>query len=146
GNHEFDFGTGVLARAMGDATYHYVSANIFRGASDTLMFAPHVVVTRGGVKIGITGFTTPGVMVWDRTQLGSRIRVRPIADAAPLALRRLDLAGVDLKVVLIHSGLNEPSSYDTAGGGARKAPLRPPGLPPPGAPPDLVIVGHSHKE
>src|SRR5690348_5123531 len=23
GNHEFDFGTAVLARAMGDATYHY---------------------------------------------------------------------------------------------------------------------------
>src|SRR2546425_4548273 len=135
GNHEFDFGTGVLARATGDATYHYVSANIFQGASDTLMFAPHVVVTRRGVKIGITGFTTPGVMVWDRTQLGSRIRVRPIVEAAPLALRRLDLAGVDLKVVLIHSGLNEPSSYDTAGGGARDRPPGAPSDPPPGPPP-----------
>src|SRR5882762_6382153 len=73
------------------------------------------VLTRAGVKIGITGLTTPGVMVWDRSQLGGRIRVQSIAEAAPLALRRLDLAGVDLKVVLIHSGLNEPSSYDTAG-------------------------------
>jgi len=36
GNHEFDFGPAVLARATGDATYHYVSANIFKGASDTL--------------------------------------------------------------------------------------------------------------
>src|SRR2546423_1711438 len=121
GNHEFDFGTAVLARATGDATYHYVSANIFKGASDTLVYPPHVVVTRSGVKIGITGFTTPGVMVWDRSQVGGRIRVRPIAEAAPPAMRRLDLAGVDLKVVLIHSGLNEPSSYDTAGGGAAKA-------------------------
>src|SRR5438552_17732514 len=34
GNHEFDFGTAVLARATGDATYHYVSANIFKGARD----------------------------------------------------------------------------------------------------------------
>src|SRR5438445_370662 len=117
GNHEFDFGTAVLARATGDATYHYVSANIFKGASDTLVYPPHVVVTRGGVKIGITGFTTPGVMVWDRSQVGGRIRVRPIAEAAPPAMRRLDLAGVDLKVVLIHSGLHEPSSYATAGGG-----------------------------
>ncbi|HYU91634.1 MAG TPA: metallophosphoesterase, partial [Gemmatimonadales bacterium] len=104
GNHEFDFGGAVLARATGDATYHYVSANIFRGASDTLVYPPHVVVTRAGVKIGITGLTTPGVMVWDRSQLGGRIRVQSIAEAAPLALRRLDLAGVDLKVVLIHSG------------------------------------------
>src|SRR5256886_13616599 len=146
GNHEFDFGTAVLARATGDATYHYVSANIFEGASDTLVYPPHVVVTRGGVKIGITGFTTPGVMVWDRSQVGGRIRVRPIAEAAPPAMRRLDLAGVDLKVVLIHSGLNEPSSYDTAGVGARNAALRLAGIPPPATRPELLLAGHSHKE
>src|SRR5256885_2275544 len=92
GNHEFDFGTAVLARATGDATYHYVSANIFKGASDTLVYPPHVVVTRGGVKIGITGFTTPGVMVWDRSQVGGRLRVRPIPEAAPPPMRRLERA------------------------------------------------------
>jgi 2',3'-cyclic-nucleotide 2'-phosphodiesterase (5'-nucleotidase family) len=146
GNHEFDFGGALLARATGDATYHYVSANIFKGASDTLVYPPHVIVTRAGVKIGVTGLTTPGVMVWDRSQLGGRIRVRPIAEAAPLALRRLDLAGVDLKVVLIHSGLNEPSSYDTAGVGAENAALALASIPLPAPRPDLVIVGHSHKE
>src|SRR5712691_3714050 len=146
GNHEFYFWTALLARATGDATYHYVSANIFKGASDTLVYPPHVVVTRGGVKIGITGLTTPGVMVWDRSQVGSRIRVRPIAETAPLALRRLDLAGVDLKVVLIHSGLNEPSSYDTAGVGAENPALGLASIPLPAPRPDLVIVGHSHKE
>ena len=146
GNHEFDFGPAVLARATGDATYHYVSANVFRGASDTLAYPPYVVVTRAGVKIGITGLTTPGVMVWDRSELGGRIRVRPIAEAAPLALRRLDLAGADLKVVLVHSGLNEPSSYDTAGVGAENAALGLASIPLPAPRPDLVIVGHSHKE
>src|SRR5882762_5218924 len=146
GNHEFDFWGALQAPATGDATYHYVSANIFKGASDTLVYPPHVIVTRAGVKIGITGLTTPGVMVWDRSQLGGRIRVRPIAEAAPLALRRLDLAGVDLKVVLIHSGLNEPSSYDTAGVGAENAALGLASIPLPAPRPDLVIVGHSHKE
>ena len=145
GNHEFDFGPAVLARATGDATYHYVSANIFKGASDTLAYPSHVVVTRAGVKIGITGLTTPGVMVWDRGQVG-RSRVRPIAEAAPVALRRLDLAGVDLKVVLVHSGLNEPSSYDTTGVGAENAALGLASIPLPAPRPDLVIVGHSHKE
>src|SRR5256712_9768850 len=104
GNHEFDFGPAVLARATGDATYHYVSANIFKGASDTLEHPPHVVVTRSGVKIGITGFTTPGAMVGDPSQLGGRIRVRPIAETAPLALRRLDLAGADLNGVPVPTG------------------------------------------
>src|SRR2546427_7677521 len=140
GNHEFDFGPAVLARATGDATYHYVSANIFKGASDTLEYPPHVVVTRAGVKIGITGFTTPGVMVWDRSQVGGRIRVRPIAEAAPPAIRRLDLAGADLKVVLVHSGLNEPSSYDTAGVGAANTALGVSRIPPPPPRPDLVIA------
>src|SRR6059036_216296 len=48
GNHEFDFGREVWARATGDATYRYVSANVFRGASDTLAYPPYVVVTRRG--------------------------------------------------------------------------------------------------
>jgi 2',3'-cyclic-nucleotide 2'-phosphodiesterase/3'-nucleotidase/5'-nucleotidase len=146
GNHEFDFGRDVFTRATGDATYRYVSANIFQGAGDTLVFPPYQVVVRGGVKVGITGLTTPGVMVWDRTQLGGRIQVRPIAETARLALRRLDVADVDLKVVLIHSGLNEPSSYDTAGVGAENAALGLATIPLPAPRPDLVIVGHSHKE
>ncbi len=146
GNHEFDFGPDLLARATGDATYRYVSANIFKGATDTLVFPPYVVVVRGGVKIGVTGLTTPGVMVWDKSQLAGRIRVRPIAETAPLALRRLDLAGVDLKVVLVHSGLNEPSSYDTTGVGPENAALGLASIPLPAPRPDLVIVGHSHKE
>src|SRR2546421_5787715 len=85
-------------------------------------------------------------MVGDGGGVGGRIRVRPIAEAAPPAMRRLDLAGVDLKVVLIHSGLNEPSSYDTAGVGAENAALRLASIPLPAPRPDLVIVGHSHKE
>ena len=150
GNHDFDFGSDLLARATGDATYHYVSANIFKGATDSLIFPPYVVVVRGGVKVGITGFTTPGVMLWDRAQLGGlggdRIQVRRIAETAPLALRRLDLAGVDLKVVLVHSGLYEPSTYDTTGIGPENAALSLASIPLPAPRPDLVIVGHTHKE
>src|SRR5689334_153349 len=143
GSHDFDFGHDVLARATGDATYRYVSANIFKGATDTLLYPPHIVVVRGGVRVGITGFTTPGVMVWDRSQLGGAVRVRRIGETAVTALRRLEQAGVDLKVVVIHSGLNEPSSYDTTGVGAENVALILAGL---SSRPDIVIVGHSHKE
>ena len=143
GNHDFDFGRDVLARATGDATYQYVSANIFKGSTDTLLFPSHIVVVRGGVKIGITGFTTPGVMVWDRDQVGGRVRVRRVEETAASALRGLGQAGADFKIVLIHSGLNEPSSYDTMGVGAENAALMLASVTPR---PDLVIVGHSHKE
>jgi len=143
GNHDFDFGLGLLASADSGAAYRYVSANVVKGTRDSLMFPATLVVQRGGVRVGITGLTTPGVMVWDRRQLGGRVRVRSIAAAAPAALAALDRARVDLKVVLIHSGMGEPSSYDTTGVGpendaavlARMTPR-----------PDVVVVGHTHRE
>jgi len=143
GNHEFDFGLAEFQNAAADATFQYVSANIVKGPGDTLALRPIVVVVRGGVKIGVTGFTTPGVNVWDRAQLGGQWRVRRIAQAAPAAMRALDSAGVDVKVALIHSGLGGASSYDTSGVGpendaAALAAVNPR--------PDLVIVGHTHGE
>src|SRR5216110_742497 len=117
GNHDFDFGFDFLRRAAAEATYRYVSANVVDDSGKAL-FAPTVVVSRGAVKIGITGLTTPGVLLWDRAQLAapSRVRVRRIAEAAPAAVAALERAGVDLKVVLIHSGFGT-STYDTTGVG-----------------------------
>jgi len=151
GNHEFNFGLDLLRRAAADATYRYVSANIRvlartpRGVeADTLLFPPHVVLTRGGVRVGITGFTTPGVMVWDRAIVqAARVRVLPIAAAAPAALRRLGAAGADLRIVLVHAGLASGSSYDTAGTGSENSAAVLATVDPK---PHLVIVGHSHRE
>ena len=143
GNHDFDFGFDFLRRAAAEATYRYVSANVVDDSGKAL-FAPTVVVPRGAVKIGITGLTTPGVLLWDRAQLAapSRVRVRRIAEAAPAAVAALERAGVDLKVVLIHSGFGT-STYDTTGVGpendaAALASINPK--------PDVVIVGHTHRE
>jgi 2',3'-cyclic-nucleotide 2'-phosphodiesterase (5'-nucleotidase family) len=143
GNHEFDFGLDVLLEAARDATFRYVSANITRGSVDSLLFAPFAILARGGARVGVTGFTTPGVMLWDRAQLAGRARVHPIVPRAPAALQALAAAGADVKVVLIHSGLSGASSYDTTGIGpedvaAELARVHPK--------PDLVIVGHSHRE
>jgi len=121
GNHDFDFGWDQLLEANTDATYRYVSGNIVRSPRDSLAFPSTLILTRGGVRIGITGFTTPGVMVWDRRQLAGSARVRPIATAAPAVLAALDRAGVDFKVVLVHSGLDSSSSYDTTGVGPENA-------------------------
>src|SRR5690349_18676161 len=143
GNHDFDFGGDVLSGAANDASYRYVSANIVTGPRDSLVFQQTVVVQRGPIRIGITGFTTPGVMVWDRRQLAAGMRVRRIADAAPGTLAALDRAGVDVKVVLLHSGLGGGSSYDTTGIGPENDAALFATLP---SKPDLVVVGHSHRE
>src|SRR5207302_1375419 len=86
--------------AARDATFPYISANITRGTGDSLLFVPFAVIQRAGVRVGVTGFTTPGVMVWDRANVAGRARVQRIAAAAPAALRGLEQAGVDFKIVL----------------------------------------------
>ncbi|MFN2570782.1 MAG: 5'-nucleotidase C-terminal domain-containing protein [Gemmatimonadales bacterium] len=141
GNHDFDFGVDFLKRAATEATYRYVSANIVDTGGAPL-FPPSVMLSRGAVKVGITGLTTPGVMVWDRTQLDGRARVRRIASSAPAVLARMDGEGADLKVVLLHSGFGE-SSYDTTGVGPENDAAALANVTPK---PDLVIVGHTHRE
>ena len=142
GNHDFDFGVDFLRRAASQATYRYVSANV-EDSSGASLFPKTVILPRGAVKVGITAFTTPGTMLWDRAQLAAgHVRVRRIAGAAPSALARLEGEGADLKVVLIHSGFGA-SSYDTAGVGAENDAAALASVNPK---PDLVIVGHTHRE
>ncbi|PYP59630.1 MAG: hypothetical protein DMD40_02530 [Gemmatimonadetes bacterium] len=142
GNHDFDFGVDFLRRAAAQATYRYVSANV-EDSSGASLFPKTVILPRGAVKVGVTGFTTPGTMLWDRAQLAAgHVRVRRIAGAAPSALARLEGEGADLKVVVIHSGFGE-SSYDTAGVGAENDAAALAAVNPK---PDVVIVGHTHRE
>src|SRR6185436_8355169 len=101
GNHDFDFGVDFLRRAAAQATYRYVSGNVFDSAGAPF-FPQTQILQRGPVKVGITGFTTPGVMLWDRNQLAGKVTVRRIAASAPAALAQLQ--GADLKIVLTHSG------------------------------------------
>jgi 2',3'-cyclic-nucleotide 2'-phosphodiesterase (5'-nucleotidase family) len=142
GNHDFDWGLPFLYRAVADARFPYVSANIYATAGDSLLYPPYRVVQRQRVRIAITGVTTPGTMVWDRDQLGGRVRVAPIGPAmAPVfaAMRR----DADVVVALAHSGLDGRASYDTAGVGDEHAAAALASLP---AHPDVVVVGHSHRE
>ncbi|HEV8381936.1 MAG TPA: 5'-nucleotidase C-terminal domain-containing protein [Gemmatimonadales bacterium] len=141
GNHDFDFGVDFLRRAAMEATYRYVSANVLDSAG-SLLFPSTVVVSRGPIKIGITGLTTPGVMLWDGAQLAGHARVRRIAEMAPGGLARLVREGADLKVVLIHSGFGE-STYDTTGVGPENDAAALAAVTPK---PDIVIVGHTHRE
>jgi len=141
GNHDFDFGLDLFAGAVDAAGFSYVSANVYRLPLDTFALQRTVTLRRGEVSVGITGFTTPGVMLWDRAQLTDRLRVRRIIPEARAALEAL--RGADLSVVLIHSGLDGPSSYDTTGVGPENVAAELARLP---VKPDLVVVGHSHRQ
>jgi 2',3'-cyclic-nucleotide 2'-phosphodiesterase/3'-nucleotidase len=142
GNHDFDWGVPLFRRAVGDARYAYVSANLFDQPGDTLLLPAYRVVRRAGVRVGIAGFTTPGVMVWDRALVRGKIRIAPIGTVAGKALETMR-RDADVSVVIIHSGMDGRSSYaDSVIGGenvaASLAAVRPR--------PDVVVVGHSHRE
>lgn len=141
GNHDFDFGVPFLRRAAAGATFRYVSANVRVLPADTLMFPAFTTVRHGGLRVVIAGFTTPGVNLWDRAQLSGAAHVVPIAEAAPPVLAAMRRSG-DVSIVLSHSGI-AGSTYEVAGIGAENdaaALARGPDAP------DLVIVGHTHRE
>jgi 2',3'-cyclic-nucleotide 2'-phosphodiesterase / 3'-nucleotidase / 5'-nucleotidase len=142
GNHDFDWGLPALRRAVSAAAFPYVSGNIYTLASDTLLYPPFVVLQRQGVRIGVAGFTTPGVMLWNQDQIRGKVRVERIPSAASRVLESLRRQA-DLAIVVIHSGMDGPASFDTTGIGAEHAAASLATLP---VRPDLVIVGHSHRE
>src|SRR5262249_15928183 len=78
-----------------------------------------------------------------RANAAGKVKVVPIAQAAPAALAALDRLGVDFKLVLVHSGLGEASSYDTRGVGPENDAQSLAALP---SKPDLVVLGHTHRE
>lgn len=142
GNHDFDFGVSAFQRAVGDAAFPFVSANIHALPGDTLVFPPFRVLQRSGVRVGVAGFTTPGTMVWNHDRLRGKLRVAPVGASAGetmATLRRLS----DLAVVVIHGGMEGTASYDTAGVGEEYSAGSLAGL---RFPPDVVVVGHSHRE
>jgi 2',3'-cyclic-nucleotide 2'-phosphodiesterase/3'-nucleotidase len=142
GNHDFDWGLPTLRSAVADARFPYVSANVLATPGDSLVYPPYRVVQRQRVRIAITGVTTPGTMVWDRDQLAGRMRVAPIGPGlAPVlgAMRR----DADVVVALAHSGLGGRASYDTTGVGEENVAAALATLP---GRPDVVVVGHSHRE
>jgi 2',3'-cyclic-nucleotide 2'-phosphodiesterase (5'-nucleotidase family) len=142
GNHEFDWGLPVMRRILSGAAFPYVSANIYTLPADTLLYPPYVVLQRQGVRVGVTGFTTPGTMVWNRDHLQGKVRMERIPEAGRRIMETIRRES-DLAVVLVHSGMGGGASYDTARVGAENAAASLAGLP---VKPDLVVVGHSHRE
>ena len=146
GNHEYNYGVPYLDTAVKQATFPFLSANTYRlDPADAHAYSPWTIVDRAGIKVGVVGATTPGVMLWDAENIRGRLRFGDIVPAVRQAVQEARGAGADIVLVTVHSGLNEPSSYDTVTTGvpsenvAARIASEIPGV-------DLVLYGHSHKE
>ncbi|HEV8216487.1 MAG TPA: 5'-nucleotidase C-terminal domain-containing protein, partial [Gemmatimonadaceae bacterium] len=144
GNHEFNYGLPTLERTIRQAEFPLLAANAYT-PSGQRAFRPWAISTRRGVKIGIVGATNPGAMVWDRDNLNGRLVIRDLVPEVATAVREVRATGAAVVIVVLHSGLNEPSSYDTVAAPvgsenvAARVAREVPGI-------DLIVYGHSHRE
>src|SRR5687768_5005640 len=146
GNHEFNYGVPYLDSVVRQATFPFLSANAYRvEPRDIHAYRSWTIVERQGIKVGIVGATTPGVTLWDAENIRGRLRFGDIVPAVREAVREVRAAGADIVLVTVHSGLNEPASYDTVTTGvpsenvAARIAAEVPGI-------DLLLYGHSHRE
>ena len=143
GNHEFNFGLGYLNRSIAQARFPMLAANVY-SPDGRHTYLPAVTVTRSGARVAIIGATTPGAMVWDRDKLVGRIEVRDIVPSVRTAVQDARSHGADVVLVVLHSGLSDPASYDTTTGVpsenvAARVAREVPGI-------DLIVFGHTHRE
>src|SRR5215203_1904158 len=80
GNHEYNYGVPYLERAVSQARFPMLSANTWK-PDGTHKFKAWTIIDRQGVKIGIVGATTPGVMVWDAENVRGRVKLTDIVPA-----------------------------------------------------------------
>ena len=146
GNHEYNYGVPYLDSIVRQATFPFLSANTYRlDPPDVHAYRGWTIVERQGIKVGIVGATTPGVTIWDAENVRGRLRFGDIVPAVRTAVSEVRAAGADIVVLTIHSGLNEPASYDTVSTGvpsenvAARVASDVPGI-------DLIVYGHSHRE
>ncbi|HKV50001.1 MAG TPA: 5'-nucleotidase C-terminal domain-containing protein [Gemmatimonadaceae bacterium] len=144
GNHEFNYGLPLLERAIAEAHFPFLAANAVL-PSGKAAFASWRIVRRGQVRVAIVGATTPGSTLWDHDNLDGRLVIRDIVPAVRTAVRAARAAGADVVVAALHSGLDEPSSYDTLAthlaseNVAARVAHEVAGI-------DLIVYGHSHRE
>lgn len=144
GNHEFNYGVPLLDRAVAQARFPFLAANAYTPAGRRA-YPAFRITERRGIRIGIVGATTPGPMIWDREQLRGRIVLGDIVPAVRGAVAEARAAGAEIVFVAVHSGLDEPSSYDTVATSvpsehvAARVAREVPGI-------DLMVYGHSHQQ
>ncbi len=141
GNHEFNYGIAYLDSAIAGARFPFLSANTRRLDGGT-PYKGWTIIERSGVKVGVIGLTTPGVVVWDGDKVKGRLVLDDLVATAKRVVPEVRAAGADVVVALVHSGFAGQSSYDESTGvppedvSARVA-AEAPGI-------DLLIYGHSH--
>ncbi|WP_432731997.1 bifunctional 2',3'-cyclic-nucleotide 2'-phosphodiesterase/3'-nucleotidase [Variovorax sp. W6] len=164
GNHEFNYGLDFLNQVIGGGldvegvdgskkcagpTFPMVLANVQSVKSGKPLIAPYTIVTKQftatgpdgkpvtvPVKVGVIGFTTPGILNWDKRYLEGKVRTEGAVESATRYVPELRAKGADIVVALQHGGLDaSPYSPTMESPGLYMSKV--PGI-------DALMMGHQH--
>ncbi len=142
GNHDFEFGRQRLAASQQQARFPMLSANTL-GSDGRNAFAPFVVKSVDGVRVGILGLVTSQTGNWVSPTLLQGLRFTdPVAVARTWVRTLREDEKCDVVVILAHVGFEKDPATGRprpAGRGDRAHALATevPGV-------DLVLAGHGH--
>ena len=134
GNHEYNFGVGLIERIQALAKFPMLGANVAR-VDGTMAAMPYTIVVRNGIRIGIIGLTNPNAPRWD----GEKVDPFTFAAVGPATRKVVDIIKnkVDIIVVAAHVGLYPEYDEDGGSDGANKILELCPEI-------DVLLVGHAH--
>lgn len=139
GNHEFDWGPGVLRALVQAASFPVLGANLAAraGAEPPLpAVRPWVVREAGGVRIALVGATHPAIPGWLLPEFLGDVEIREVAASIQAVLPDVRTARPDILVLMVHmSARGDP---DLGVPGVETLAARFPEF-------DVILGGHSHE-
>ena len=166
GNHDFNYGLPFLSQVTGarfdvegvdpaaprcaGADFPLVLANIYSARTKQPLFQPFTIIDKrisatgadgkplqGMLKVGIIGFTPPGILGWDKRWLEGRVYAEGVRESAQKYVPRMRAQGADIVVAILHGGLDgAPYTPQMENAGLYLAQV--PGI-------DAMLLGHAHE-
>jgi 2',3'-cyclic-nucleotide 2'-phosphodiesterase / 3'-nucleotidase len=160
GNHEFNYGLKYLGQIAGNSMktgpeagqnckgpdFPLVTSNVNNTGDGKPLFDPYVILDRTfksadgkdiKLKVGIIGFTPPGIMDWDKRNLEGKVSVLGIVDAAKKYVPEMKAKGADIVVALAHSGISTADYSSSMENAVYYLAKDVPGI-------TAIVSGHSH--
>ncbi|MCP4499787.1 MAG: bifunctional metallophosphatase/5'-nucleotidase [Deltaproteobacteria bacterium] len=107
GNHEFDFGTDILAKRQSEANFPFLAANLVETATGNppSWVQPSIMTKAGDLSVGIVGLTNVDAPTNTDSRNIVGLQFAPYEEALRSEVPKLKAKGAELIVVLLHDGL-----------------------------------------
>jgi 2',3'-cyclic-nucleotide 2'-phosphodiesterase/3'-nucleotidase len=150
GNHDFDYGMGILEKARKDAKFPFLSANAYLPGTQRPVFEAFSLHRIGEVQVAFIGATPPGVALWNKRHVDGRVDFGDITAAFARTAAQAKASGADIVIGIPHAGYGGDGPFGPRYSGYSASS----GLPPEQVgfalaetvkDVDALLLGHSHQ-